>query len=89
MTSATSLELTRVTGILTTRNLVSTLTTTDRKDEMKDKISSSPFSSCEKGHDLTKESAFIYDGMGRRSCRECATSNTKSGKMARKKGTFA
>ena len=55
---------------------------------MKDKISGSPFSNCEKGHDLTKASAFIYDGMGRRSCRECATANIK-GKKARAKGSFA
>lgn len=65
------------------------------KTETKTKTQStvvSPFSSCASGHDLTKENAYIYDGAGRRSCRECALL-AKDGKKAKRstrtRGSFA
>lgn len=32
----------------------------------------SPFTQCEKGHDLTVEGAHIYRAGGNRECRQCA-----------------
>lgn len=32
----------------------------------------SPFTRCEKGHDLTVEDAWLYDNGGNRKCRACA-----------------
>lgn len=30
------------------------------------------FTTCEQGHDLTVEGAWLYDGIGNRKCRACA-----------------
>lgn len=39
---------------------------------VKEKKTYSPFSTCEKGHDLTDEGAYTYDNSGKRYCRECS-----------------
>ena len=52
------------------------------------KINASPFSTCEKGHDLTRPNAFYYDNSNRRFCRECANVSGKSTRKATRK-TFS
>jgi hypothetical protein len=49
------------------------------------RVNGSPFSTCEKGHDLTKPNAFYYDNSNRRFCRECTNvSSKKNQKTARR-----
>ncbi len=46
----------------------------------------SPFTRCEKGHDLTVPNAHIYDASGNRKCRACVTES--SGSKRREKATY-
>lgn len=50
--------------------------------------SGSPFTTCEKGHDLTTQGAFLYDARGHRVCRTCAADQRKT-KSGKKRGSFA
>jgi hypothetical protein len=43
----------------------------------------SPFTTCEKGHDLTEEGAFMYRTNGARECRKCAYPNSKLSRSGR------
>jgi hypothetical protein len=48
----------------------------------------SPFATCANGHDLKVERAYIFDNLGKSSCRACAMAKVKPKRLPRKKGSF-
>lgn len=54
---------------------------------MAKKIIYSPFKTCVNGHDLSGDNPYLYDGTGKRTCRQCAMEANKKNK--RTKGSFA
>lgn len=52
------------------------------------KIANSPFTRCQKGHDLTVEDAYLYGNRGERECRACALSKKRPARRTEVYGSF-